>query len=83
MTLAAGAQDLLDRLSRLNITPQRDVLLSELTRFAIGGPADFYIETAEPAIFAQALAIVRRSGLRWVVIGGGDQQPHRGGGPSG
>src|SRR6204780_5678930 len=62
----------LDRLSRLTgITVLRDVPLSQYTRFGIGGPADFYLETAAPATFARALAIVRSSGLDSVVIGGG------------
>ena len=49
----------------------RDVPLSQYTRFGIGGPTDFYIETADPMSFAQALAIVRASGMESVVIGGG------------
>ena len=72
MNLAPGAQDLLDRLPHLNgITLLRDVPLSQYTRFGIGGPADFYVETADPVSFAQALAIVRATCLDWVVIGGG------------
>jgi UDP-N-acetylmuramate dehydrogenase len=64
--------DALDRLSHLtNITLRRDVPLSKYTRFGIGGPADFFIETADPVSFAKALAIVRASGLDSVVIGGG------------
>jgi UDP-N-acetylmuramate dehydrogenase len=61
-----------DRIGRLNgITLLRDVPLSQYTRFGIGGPADFYIETADPASFAKALAMVRESGIESVVIGGG------------
>ena len=64
--------ELTDRIGRLNgITLLRDVPLSQYTRFGIGGPADFYIETPDPASFAQALAMVRASGMESVVIGGG------------
>ena len=61
-----------DQIGCLNgITLLRDVPLSQYTRFGIGGPADFYIETADPVSFAKALAIVRESGIESVVIGGG------------
>src|SRR5665213_3369543 len=69
MNLAQGALDRIGLLS--GITLLRDVPLSQYTRFGIGGPADFYLETADPATFGQALAIVRASSLDSVVIGGG------------
>jgi len=70
--VSGEALDALDRLSGVrNITVRRDVPLSQYTRFGIGGPADFFLETADEASFAQALAIVRTSGLNSVVIGGG------------
>jgi UDP-N-acetylmuramate dehydrogenase len=72
MNLTSEAADAIDGIGRLKgITLLRDVPLSEYTRFGIGGPADFYIETADPSVFAQALYIVRDSGMKWVVIGGG------------
>ncbi len=72
MAPAQSVLEALDRISSLeSISIQRDVPLSGHTRFGIGGPADFFIETANPASFAQALALVRASGLDWVVIGGG------------
>jgi len=49
----------------------RDALLSQYTRFAIGGPASILVETPDPASFAAALQIARSSGLDYVVIGGG------------
>jgi UDP-N-acetylmuramate dehydrogenase len=62
----------LDGLSLLkNVTVRRDVPLSQYTRFGIGGPADFYIETPDPVSFAQALTIVGTAGIGSVVIGGG------------
>jgi len=72
MAPAESVLNALDRISTLeNVSLRRDVPLSEHTRFGIGGPADFYVQTSSPASFAQALAIVRSSGLDWVVIGGG------------
>jgi UDP-N-acetylmuramate dehydrogenase len=72
MAPAQSVLDALDRISTLeNVSVQRDIPLSQHTRFGIGGPADFYIETSNPASFAQALSLVRASGLDWVVIGGG------------
>ena len=62
----------LDGLSLLkNVTVRRDVPLSQYTRFGIGGPADFYIETPDPVSFAQALTMVGAAGIGSVVIGGG------------
>jgi len=64
--------DALYRLSHLKgITLLRNVPLSQYTRFGIGGPADFFVETTDPVSFAKALTIVRSSGLDSVVIGGG------------
>ena len=72
MAPAESVLNALDRVSTLeNVSLRRDIPLSEHTRFGIGGPADFYIETSNPASFARALALVRASGLDWVVIGGG------------
>jgi UDP-N-acetylmuramate dehydrogenase len=72
MNLNSAAVEIFDRIGRLNgITLLRDVPLSQYTRFGLGGPADFFIETADPASFAQALAMVRASGMESVVIGGG------------
>jgi UDP-N-acetylmuramate dehydrogenase len=45
--------------------------LSSHTRFGIGGPADLYFETSNPASFAEALAIAADNGLAWCVIGDG------------
>lgn len=49
----------------------RDELLSELTRFGIGGPAALYVETPSESSFIEVLRRLRASGSRWVVIGGG------------
>ena len=72
MNLTQDAADVVHRIELLpDISVLRDVPLSQYTRFGIGGPADFYVETANPDSFAQALSIVRSSSLDSVVIGGG------------
>lgn len=54
-----------------NLTVSRDEPLSRHTRFAIGGPAVILAEAASEEAFLAALAEARRSGLPWVVLGGG------------
>ena len=49
----------------------RDALLSQHTRFGIGGPASILVEAPDSASFVAALQIARDSGLNYVVIGGG------------
>jgi UDP-N-acetylmuramate dehydrogenase len=46
-------------------------LLSERTRFGIGGPAGLYVEAASEPAFAAALALARSSGVNYCVIGSG------------
>src|SRR6202043_3312279 len=53
------------------LTVLQDAPLSRYTRFAIGGPADIYAETAHVESFIAALHVARSSGLQHVVIGGG------------
>ena len=64
-----------ETLARLAAIPELTVLtgapLSRYTRFAIGGPADIYAETASAEAFISALAVARGSGQNYVVIGGG------------
>jgi UDP-N-acetylmuramate dehydrogenase len=64
-----------ETLQSLNAVPnlhvQPNVPLSEHTRFALGGPADLFVESADPAAFITALEIARRSGLPHTMIGGG------------
>jgi UDP-N-acetylmuramate dehydrogenase len=54
-----------------NLTVSTDAPLARYTRFAIGGPADIYAETADVDSFIRALAVTRASGLDFMVIGGG------------
>jgi UDP-N-acetylmuramate dehydrogenase len=64
-----------ETLARLAAIPDLTVLsgalLSRYTRFAIGGPADLYAETASAEAFIAALHVARESGEAYVVIGGG------------
>ncbi len=64
-----------ETLARLAAIPELTVLtrapLSRYTRFAIGGPADIYAETASAEAFIAALQVARESGQNFVVIGGG------------
>jgi len=53
------------------LTVSRDALLSQHTRFGIGGPASILVEAPDPASFVNALQTARSSGLDYVVIGGG------------
>jgi UDP-N-acetylmuramate dehydrogenase len=73
MTRAIGVVDeTFEQLSALpQITVLRDAPLSRYTRFAIGGPADLFSSTEDPATFIEAWRIARSSGLDTVVIGGG------------
>jgi UDP-N-acetylmuramate dehydrogenase len=59
----------LDEIQRLTVS--RDALLSQHTRFGIGGPASILVEAPDPSSFVEALQIARSSGLDYVVIGGG------------
>lgn len=72
MSLPQGAPAAAERLAQLpGIKLLRDVPLSGHTRFGLGGPADFYLETPDPAAFAEALAILRAARMDFVVIGDG------------
>jgi UDP-N-acetylmuramate dehydrogenase len=60
------------RLSEIpRLTVSRDALLSQYTRFGIGGPASLLVEARDSGSFVSALEIARASGLAYVVIGGG------------
>jgi UDP-N-acetylmuramate dehydrogenase len=54
-----------------NLTISLGEPLSGHTRFAIGGPADLYVETSSEEAFIAALAAAREGGIEIVVIGGG------------
>jgi UDP-N-acetylmuramate dehydrogenase len=72
VTRFALVDETFDRLSSLpETTVLRDAPLSSYTRFGIGGPADLFAETHDPARFIDAWGIAHASGLDTVVIGGG------------
>ena len=50
---------------------ERDVPLSEHTRFGLGGPADLLIDASDEVAFQTAWNRLRASGVRTEVIGGG------------
>jgi UDP-N-acetylmuramate dehydrogenase len=50
---------------------RRNLPLSELTRFGLGGPADWVIDASSEAAFIQAWHAAQSSGLPWTVLGGG------------
>jgi UDP-N-acetylmuramate dehydrogenase len=54
-----------------HLTVSRDALLSQHTRFGIGGPADILVDAPDAGSFIAGLQIARESGLKYVVIGGG------------
>jgi UDP-N-acetylmuramate dehydrogenase len=68
----ANAAETLAQLAEIpNLTVSADAPLSRYTRFAIGGPADIYAETADVDSFVRALAVARASELDSMVMGGG------------
>lgn len=54
-----------------NVTISQGALLSQHTRFGIGGPADVLAEIGDENSFIRALAIVKASSTAYTVIGGG------------
>jgi UDP-N-acetylmuramate dehydrogenase len=65
-------QATLQRLAQIpNLSVSEQTLLSRYTRFGIGGEAEVFVETPVERSFLAALAIVKASGVAFVVIGGG------------
>jgi UDP-N-acetylmuramate dehydrogenase len=54
-----------------NVSVSEGMLLSDRTRFGIGGPAEVYVEAASEPAFSAALRITRSSGASYSVIGAG------------
>src|SRR5581483_5950937 len=69
--MATAAETLAQLAEIPNLTVSAGAPLSRYTRFAIGGPADIYAETADVESFLRALAVARRSELDMMVMGGG------------
>src|ERR1700682_5762373 len=64
-----------ETLARLAAIPHLRVsegpLLSQYTRFGVGGPARMFAQSADEAAFIAALGVARASGMPYGVIGGG------------
>lgn len=64
-----------DQLARLRSLPATEVLQNEPlaghTRFAVGGPVDYLVDSADEEAFAEAVEICRASGLPYTYLGAG------------
>lgn len=66
------AAEALTRLAGIpGLSIRRNISLAEYTRFALGGPAEVFIDTPTAAAFQAALRLTRSMKLPSVVIGGG------------
>jgi UDP-N-acetylmuramate dehydrogenase len=64
--------EIIDQLAAIpNVSVSKGLLLSDRTRFGIGGPAELYVEAASEPAFAAALQIAQSSGANYSVIGAG------------
>jgi len=64
-----AAPPALEGIPGLKLRPQAP--LAEFTRFGLGGPADWLVETEAPEAFLDALRACRSSGLPFYIIGEG------------
>jgi UDP-N-acetylmuramate dehydrogenase len=65
-------KEIIDQLaSTPNVSVSEGMLLSDRTRFGIGGPAEVYVEAAFEPAFSAALRIAQSSGASYSVIGAG------------
>ena len=69
MSLSQTALEALPNLTGLDV--RRGVPLSQYTRFGIGGPADYFLETGDEETFLKALRSVRGAGVPFLVLGAG------------
>ena len=66
------AQEILARFARIpNLQVATNVPLGLHTRFALGGPADVYVETPSADAFVEAIQLAQSSGVRYFVLGEG------------
>jgi UDP-N-acetylmuramate dehydrogenase len=62
----------IDQLARIpNVSVREGALLSEHTRFGIGGPASVFLEAASEQAFTAAFQVAQSSGAAYSVIGSG------------
>jgi len=65
-------KEIIDQLANTpNVSMSEGLLLSDRTRFGIGGPAEVYVEAAAEPAFSAALRIAQSSGASYSVIGAG------------
>jgi UDP-N-acetylmuramate dehydrogenase len=65
-------REIIHRLASIpNVSVSEGMLLSDRTRFGIGGPAELYVEAASEPAFSAALQVARSSGPSCSVIGAG------------
>jgi len=65
-------REIIDQLASIpNVSVSEGMLLSDRTRFAIGGPAELYVEASSEPAFSAALQVARSSGASYSVIGAG------------
>jgi UDP-N-acetylmuramate dehydrogenase len=65
-------RDIIDQLAAIpNVSVSEGMLLSDRTRFGIGGPAELFVEASSEPAFSAALRIARSSGAGFGVIGAG------------
>ncbi len=53
------------------IAVREGVALREITRFGLGGPADYLVDIGSAALVPEAIALMRASGLPLITLGGG------------
>lgn len=54
-----------------DIAVRQGVALREITRFGLGGPADFLVDVGSPSVVHEAIRLMRGAGLPMVTLGGG------------
>jgi len=64
--------EIVDQLADIpNVSVFQGILLSDRTRFGIGGPAELYVEASSEPAFSAALQVAQSSGANFSVIGSG------------
>ncbi|MFN0169537.1 MAG: UDP-N-acetylmuramate dehydrogenase [Bryobacteraceae bacterium] len=67
-----AAAEMAERLAAIpGLQVERDIPLARHTRFAIGGPADVFVDARNPGSFLKAWSLVRRQQWPHTLIGGG------------
>jgi len=70
--ILASDSQLADALASIpGLSAACDELLAPHTRFAIGGPADYFVRSAEPEALAAAVEALDGAGVPWMALGEG------------